>query len=185
MFTNSKKICLCFLIVSFCSCNNNNNQSKTPNDSGAISVGFDYNDSKESPIFFLAAKSERDFVSETNSLFIDFYFGHDFYVGSYYRDNFENESFEIALKTNDEVLYTKTIADFNDKKYDCVEDKKLDFKENFVTIEFSWEKLNAYNSNSIPFILSINRVSYTDWSSPKFYFSFIKENAVFKFKSTY
>lgn len=54
-----------------------------------------------------------------------------------------------------------------------------------MTVEFTWEKLNAYNSDSVPFVLSINRVSYSDWSSPTLYFSFVKENALFKFKSLY
>ena len=184
MFINFKSIGLCLLTMSFCGCDNNN-LSSSSNDLDSISIGFDYKDSKESPIFFIAAKSESNFVSETTPLSIDFYFGHDFYVGTYYRDNFENEVFEIVLKSNDEILYTKTITDFTDEKYDCLENKKLDFKDNFVTVEFTWEKLNAYNSDSVPFVLSINRVSYSDWSSPTLYFSFVKENALFKFKSLY
>ena len=77
-----KTISLCLLFISFCACNRFRDEG--------LSIAFDYKNSKESPIFFIAAKSESNFVSETTPLSIDFYFGHDFYVGSYYRDNFEN-----------------------------------------------------------------------------------------------
>ena len=184
MFINFKSIGLCLLTMSFCGCNNNNFSSSS-NNLDSISIGFDYKDSKESPIFFIAAKSESNFVSETTPLLIDFYFGHDFYVGSYYRDNFENEVFEIVLKSNDEILYTKTITDFTDEKYDCVENKKIDYKNNFVTIEFSWEQLSGFNSNSVPFELKINRISYPDWSGCKFYFWFVKDNNMFTFKTMF
>ena len=184
MYINFKSLGLSILMMSFCGCGSNNSNDTTK-DSNCILEGFDYKDSKESPMFFLAAKSERNFVSETTPLSIDFYFGHNFYDGSYYCDTYENEEFGIELKTNDVMLYSKTIADFNDKKYDCVENKKIDYKNNFVTIEFSWEQLNGFNSNSVPFELKINRISYPDWSGCKFYFWFVKDNNMFTFKTMF
>lgn len=185
MFIKVKKIFTVLFISCLCNCTNRET---------GVNVGLELRESgKELPYLFIGLKADDDLVKIGESLNFQIFYGHDFYKDNgYFSSPSDDNNYYLSLVSEDAIIFRIALDDFFAKKYDCLKEKKLDYKENYVDYKFEWDELNNTKLDSIKYSVILSKPfdgwddkPYTSKGECSLLFRFVKENEGFRFKKGY
>lgn len=143
-------------------------------------------DSKPSSNLFLKIEADTDLVKEGETFKVRIFYGHDFYNDKGYLNSpsTDNQPYYLNLISNENTIFSNKLEDFLDEKYDCLINQKVDYKDNFVNQDISWEELNNKNENIIRYEAQLSR-PFERVPECEALFHFVRESNDFKFKIGY